>query len=162
MARHPSQAQFVLDFFKSRPNEKLHYEAWTDDQEARYLALTGYRARFFRTVTRRLCSQGMLRQVANGVYVFDSDASLLERPIQPRKLTIVELPSQGGTEPSLHCEGECADSLMAMAELLLAELATKAADRDDEKLAAVHDDACKAYLKYVSERDEPKPIGIVQ
>ena len=81
MNANPSQADFVLDYFKSRANEALEYDDWTDALEAEYWALTGYRARFFRSVARRLSGEGKLRKVRNGVYVYDGGLAQASQPV---------------------------------------------------------------------------------
>lgn len=88
MSTKLSQAAFVLSYFQDRPMMALRYDDWTDDLAAEYKAQTGVTARHFRSVARRLASQGKLIKVRNGVYLYDPEYALsasLRRNAKRRK-----------------------------------------------------------------------------
>ena len=73
MNKNPSQAEFVMAHFKKHPRQALALDDWTDDLARQYKAQTGYTARHFRSVARRLYGDGRLERVGRGVYKYDPD-----------------------------------------------------------------------------------------
>ena len=73
MNKNPSQTEFVMAHFKKQPNQALTLDDWTDELAQQYKKLTGYTARHFRSVARRLYADGRLERVGRGVYKYDPD-----------------------------------------------------------------------------------------
>ena len=147
MNQQPSQAAFVLDYFKSRPNEALEYDDWTDEQEARYWALTGYRPRFFRTVARRLAGEGKLRKVRNGVYMFDPDLPQVVLRRRRRAKTVQSPPPATETVADDQTD-ESTEPLVAAAMVWLAELEENSKEAGEWKRGAFYGDLRDLFSKY--------------
>ncbi len=75
MDMQPSQANYIMAYFKQRPKQALAYDDWTDELAREYKSLTGNTARHFRSIVRRLSGEGKLLKVKNGVYMYDPDSS---------------------------------------------------------------------------------------
>ena len=73
MDMQPSQANYIMAYFKQHPKQALAYDDWTDELAREYKSLTGNTARHFRSIVRRLSGEGKLLKVKNGVYMYDPD-----------------------------------------------------------------------------------------